>query len=106
MRAGLVGGLCGVLIAAVAWAGGAPYLRAIGLGTVFALVVFAMLVWSRHTARWLVGAARVGGGTRVAIYGAGAAGCQLLTMLRHAHELRPVLFMDDDAIRGCPRDVS
>ena len=90
----------------MAWAGGAPYLRAIGLGTVFALVVFAMLVWSRHTARWLVGAARVGGGTRVAIYGAGAAGCQLLTMLRHAHELRPVLFMDDDAIRGCPRDVS
>ena len=59
-----------------------------------------------QAARWLVGAARLGGGTPVAIYGAGAAGCQLLTMLRHAHELRPVLFMDDDAIRGCPRDVS
>ena len=94
--AGTVGGLCGVVIAIVGWVGGAPYSRAIGLGTVFALLVFAMLVWSRNIARWVLGSARAGDATKVAIYGAGGAGRQLATMFRRANEYKPVLFIDDD----------
>jgi FlaA1/EpsC-like NDP-sugar epimerase len=101
LRAGMVGGICGVVIAVTGWAGGAPYPRAIGLGTVFALVVFALLVWSRHAARWLLGSVRSSTAIPVAIYGAGAAGRQLSTMFRRANEYHPMLFIDDDSsLRG------
>lgn len=96
MRAGMVGALSGAAIAAVAWAGNSTYLDAVGMGVVFALMLFAALVSSRHVARWLLGVGGTLEGTPVAIYGAGDAGRQLVAMFRRSREFRPAIFIDDD----------
>ncbi len=97
VRAGLVSGFSGAVVAVIGWAGGAAHLRAIGLGVVFALLLFAALVWSRHVARWLLGKRGAVEGTPVAIYGAGDAGRQLVAMFGKGQEFRPAVFIDDDS---------
>lgn len=100
MRAGLVSGLTGCLLAVVGYTGGAAYSQAVGLGTVFALVLFVLLILSRHEARTLLGASTPKG-IPVAVYGAGDAGRQLVEVLRRGQERSPVFFIDDDPlIRG------
>lgn len=94
-RAGLVSGLTGILIAVAGFSGGAASAQAIGLGVVFALILFVMLVVSRHEARLLLGATTEKG-IPVAVYGAGSAGRQLVEVLRTGQERSPVLFIDDD----------
>jgi FlaA1/EpsC-like NDP-sugar epimerase len=99
-RAGLVSGLCGASLAAIADFGGATTLQGLGFGFVFALVFFALLLLSRAMARWVL---RQPGaiGTPVAIYGAGEAGRQLAAMLSRAAAQHPVIFIDDDPeLRG------
>lgn len=97
-RAGLVSALTGASIAAVGSVGGASYAKAIGLGTVFALVLFVFIVVSRHAARMLLGSVwRNTSGAPVAVFGAGDAGRQLVEVLRRGKELTPVFFVDDDA---------
>ena len=99
-RAGLVSGITGCLLAIGAFSGGATYPSAVGLGAVFALVLFVLIIWSRHEARMLLGAASPRG-TPVAVYGAGNAGRQLVEVLRRGQERFPVFFIDDDtSIRG------
>ncbi len=99
-RAGIVSGVTGTLIAVVGFMGGAAYAHAIGLGAVYALVLFVLLVISRHEARALLGATTAKGAP-VAVYGAGNAGRQLVEVLRRGQERMPVLFIDDDAsLRG------
>jgi FlaA1/EpsC-like NDP-sugar epimerase len=98
VRAGVAGGLAGVVMGAIARLGGAPELHAIGLGVVFALVLFTLLVWSRHAARWLLGTGRLVEGMPVAIYGAGTAGRQLAALLRKGQDFKPSLFIDDDPL--------
>ena len=82
-RSALVSGISGLILGAVGWYGGTTLMRALGLGAVFALVLFSEFVLSRACAHFLL--TRNGGprqGTVVAIYGAGAAGQQLVAMLR------------------------
>ncbi len=63
----------------------------------FGFLVFLWVWWTRSMIRWLV--RRVfqseNGSRRVAIYGAGNAGRQLLAALRASHEYRAVVFFDD-----------
>ena len=94
-RAGLVSALTGSLVAAYGLAGGAAFSQALGLGLVFSLVLFVMIVLSRHEARLLLGASS-GRGVPVAVYGAGGAGRQLVDVLRRGQERYPVFFIDDD----------
>ena len=94
-RAGLVSALTGSLVAAYGLAGGAAFSQALGLGLVFSLVLFVMIVLSRHEARLLLGASS-GRGVPVAVYGAGSAGRQLVDVLRRGQERYPVFFIDDD----------
>lgn len=65
----------------------------------FGFFVFLWVWWTRSVIRWLV--RRVfqleSGSRRVAIYGAGSAGRQLLAALRASHEYRAVVFFDDSA---------
>jgi UDP-N-acetylglucosamine 4,6-dehydratase len=99
-HAGIVSGLCGAILATIALHGGVRPLQATGFGLVFALVFFALLLFSRATARWMLRRPSVGG-ERVAIYGAGEAGRQLAALLNHGNIQRPVLFIDDDPkLRG------
>ena len=99
-HAGMVSGLCGAILATIALHGGVRPLQATGFGLVFALVFFALLLFSRATARWVLRRPSVGG-ERVAIYGAGEAGRQLAALLNHGNSKRPVLFIDDDPkLRG------
>jgi len=99
-HAGMVSGLCGAILATIALHGGVRPLQAAGFGLVFALVFFALLLFSRATARWMLRRPSVGG-VRVAIYGAGEAGRQLAALLNHGNSQRPVLFIDDDPkLRG------
>jgi len=63
----------------------------------FAFFVF-LWVWStRSLIRWLIRTVfrAESGGRRVAVYGAGSAGRQLLAALRASNEYRPVVFFDD-----------
>lgn len=100
-RVGLVSGLAGTAIAAAGLAGGAQMSLAAGLGAVFALVLFVLIVWSRHSARILLEANAAREGIPVAIYGAGGAGRQLLELLQRSQERSPVFFIDDDvALHG------
>ncbi|MBE0621677.1 MAG: polysaccharide biosynthesis protein [Burkholderiales bacterium] len=95
-RSVLVSGICGSILGALGWYGGTTPMSALGLGAVFALVLFSELVLSRTFARYLLtenGVRRIA--TVVAIYGAGAAGQQLAAMLRRTAEYHPVLFLDD-----------
>lgn len=97
-RAGLVSALTGASIATVGYLGGASYPKAIGLGTVFALVLFVFIVLSRHAARMLLGSVwRITSGAPIAVFGAGDAGRQLVEILRRGKDLTPVFFIDDDA---------
>ena len=99
-RAGLVSALTGLSVTFVGYVGGAAYQSAIGLGAVFGLLLFVLVIWSRHEARLLLGAARPSG-TAVAVYGAGSTGRELVEVLRRGSERFPVFFVDDDAsIRG------
>ena len=97
-RAGLVSALTGALIALIGFWGGASYAKAIGLGSVFALVIFVLIVLSRHAARWMLRSPRSkSSGTPVAVFGAGDAGRQLVEVLRRGKEHSPVFFIDDDS---------
>ena len=95
-KSALVGGISGLILGGVGWYGGTTVMSALGLGVVFALVLFSEFVLSRAFARFLLtqNVSR-GQGTVVAIYGAGAAGQQLAAMLRRAAEYHPVVFLDD-----------
>lgn len=96
-RAGLVSGLTGALTTLLAFLGGASYAKAMGFGSVFALVIFVLIVSSRHAARWMLGSARgKSNGVPVAVFGAGDAGRQLVEVLRRGKERSPVFFIDDD----------
>ncbi len=100
-RVGLVSFVTGLAVAAAGLAGGAKYALAFGLGTVFGLILFALIVWSRHIARLLMGAGTPRLEVPVAIYGAGESGRQLLAILRRGHERVPTVFIDDDkALQG------
>ena len=99
-RAGAVSGLTGAILAGLGTVGGAALPQTLGLGAVFALVLFVLLVVSRHEARLLLGATGAKG-IPVAVYGAGSAGQQLVEVLRRGQELMPVVFIDDDlSLRG------
>ena len=101
-RSALVSGIAGLILGGVGWYGGATRMSALGLGAVFALVLFSELIVSRAFARYLLTRNGIRGqGTVAAIYGAGAAGQQLVAMLRRAAEYRPVVFLDDSpGLRG------
>lgn len=94
-RAGMVSGITGSLVSAVGFYGGASYQHSIGLGAAFALILFVLIIWSRHEARLLLGASNAGA-VPVAVYGAGDAGRQLVGILRRGQDRLPVLFIDDD----------
>ena len=101
-RSALVSGISGLILGGIGRYGGTSLMSALGLGAVFALVLFSEFVLSRAFARLLLN--RSGNhrlGTVVAIYGAGAAGQQLAAMLRRAAEYHPVVFLDDaPGLRG------
>jgi len=63
----------------------------------FGFLVFLWVWWTRSMIRWLVRLVfqTEFGSRRVAIYGAGNAGRQLLAALRASHEYRAVVFFDD-----------
>lgn len=63
----------------------------------FGFLVFLWVWWTRSMIRWLVRRVFQNefGSRRVAIYGAGNAGRQLLAALRASHEYRAVVFFDD-----------
>ncbi|MBE0597540.1 MAG: polysaccharide biosynthesis protein [Desulfuromonadales bacterium] len=95
-RSALVSGVSGLILGGIGWYGGTTLMHALGLGAVFALVLFSQFVLSRAFARFLLN--RNGGrgrGMVVAIYGAGAAGQQLAAMLRRTAEYHPLVFLDD-----------
>ncbi len=64
----------------------------------YGLVLLPLIAGSRWLLRKLMGeiAPRKQDGKPIAIYGAGAGGRQLVSMLRSGLEYRPVAFMDDD----------
>lgn len=95
-RSALVSGIAGLILGGIGRYGGTTLMSALGLGAVFALVLFSEFVLSREFARFLLtqNGSR-GEGTVVAIYGAGAAGQKLAAMLRRAAEYHPVVFLDD-----------
>lgn len=95
-RAAGVGVGSGAAIAVLALLGGASFARAFGLGTVFALMLFPMLVLSRHVARWILHRAPSVERTPTAVYGAGAAGRQVVALMRDAGDCEPVVLLDDD----------
>lgn len=71
------------------------------VGVVQPLLLLVGVTGTRVVARswlggWYSGRRRVPGSTRVLIYGAGAAGRQLVAALRNSRELTPVCFVDDD----------
>ena len=72
-RSAFVSGLSGLILGGIGWYGGTTRMSALGLGAVFALVLFSEFVLSRTFARFLLtrNGSR-GQGTVVAIYGAGA----------------------------------
>ena len=95
-RSALVSGLCGLILAGIGWYGGTTPMSALGLGAVFALILFSEFVLSRAFARFLLTQDGTRSqGTVVAIYGAGAAGQQLAAMLRRAAEYHPAVFLDE-----------
>ena len=59
---------------------------------IYGMLVFLLAGASRLAARQIL-KRRVG--TRIAIYGAGAAGAQLASALQHSAEVSPVVFLDD-----------
>ncbi|WP_396582805.1 polysaccharide biosynthesis protein [Guyparkeria halopsychrophila] len=64
---------------------------------IYGLVLFFMVAGSRFLARRLLGATASGKGKeRVAVYGAGASGRQVIGMLRQGPDYEPVVFIDDD----------
>jgi len=64
---------------------------------IYGLVLFFMVAGSRFLARRLLGATVSGKDKeRVAIYGAGASGRQVIGMLRQGPDYEPVVFIDDD----------
>jgi UDP-N-acetylglucosamine 4,6-dehydratase len=95
-RAGLVSAITGSMLACFGVAGGAAWPQALGLGVVFSLVLFVLILLSRHEARLLLGASSPKG-VPVAVYGAGSAGRQLVEVLRRSDERYPVLLIDDDS---------
>ncbi len=101
-RSALVSGISGLILGGIGRYGGTTLMSALGLGAVFALVLFSEFVLSRAFARFLLNRnGNHGRGTVVAIYGAGAAGQQLAAMLRRAAEYHPVVFLDDaSGLRG------
>ncbi|MDA1044785.1 MAG: hypothetical protein O3C57_06125, partial [Verrucomicrobia bacterium] len=96
-RSALIVLISGGVLIILGWAGGSGLLKALGLGVVFALVLFSLLTIDRLLARWLTSGARNGedAGIRAAIYGAGAAGRQLVGMMRHMPEYSASVFLDD-----------
>lgn len=73
---------------------------AIALGLVFWAFATLVLGGARFLMRFIVIGSN-GKGERVAIYGAGEAGRRLVAAAANSHDLRPVLFIDDDpALRG------
>lgn len=97
LRAAAVGLVSGASIAVLALLGGASPPRSFGLGTVFALMLFPLLVLSRHAARWVLHRPPTIERIRTAVYGAGAAGRQVVALMRDAGDCVPVVFLDDDA---------
>jgi len=62
---------------------------------IYGFVAFVLIGGTRFLAHKLLGGIPFGNGNRVAIYGAGASGTQLLQLLRRSHEYHPVVFIDD-----------
>ncbi|WP_407653366.1 polysaccharide biosynthesis protein [Guyparkeria halophila] len=63
---------------------------------IYGLVLFVLVGGSRFLARRLLGASSGGKGReRVAVYGAGASGRQVVGMLRQGMDYEPVVFLDD-----------
>lgn len=99
-KVGMVSLVTGLSVAFVGYIGGAPYQSAMGLGAVFGLLLFVLIILSRHEARLLLGASRPSG-TSVAVYGAGSTGRELVEVLRRGDERFPVFFVDDNtSLRG------
>ncbi|MFW6021715.1 MAG: polysaccharide biosynthesis protein [Guyparkeria sp.] len=63
---------------------------------IYGLLLFVVVGGSRFLARRILGITTSDGGReRVAIYGAGESGRQLMSLLRQGHEYDPVAFLDD-----------
>lgn len=63
----------------------------------FTLLAVVFISMSRLAARFLLGGGHGQPRQRVAIYGAGASGQQLASMLNHGAEYEPFCFLDDDS---------
>ena len=92
----------GVVVAVLAWALVALLLGIPGLPRsivfIYGLLMFILVGIGRLAARHIL---KRSIGTRVAIYGAGAAGAQLAQALHYSTEVSPVAFLDDDpALKG------
>ena len=83
----------GVLLAAMAAAMNAPVPRSVPI--IYALLAFLVLGGMRFAFREMLTANRQRKKARVAIYGAGESGRQLVQMLRQGSTYRPVVFFDD-----------
>ncbi len=62
---------------------------------IYGFVAFTLIGATRLLARAIFGGRGEWRGKRVAVYGAGESGRQLVSLLRAGHEYRPVLFVDD-----------
>jgi len=65
---------------------------------IYPFVAFVLVGGSRYLARRVMGKSVDYRGDRVAIYGAGAAGTQLVQLLHNSKDYRPVVFLDDNSI--------
>ncbi len=63
---------------------------------IFWMVALLLISASRLWVRWVMAGRKHGNVPRIAIYGAGRAGQQLLAVLRISKQLEPVAFIDDD----------
>lgn len=102
VRTAWVSCICVAVISLAGWYGGAGWLQALGLGVVFGLLLYPLLIISRIVARVLLGyTSTTIERIPVAIYGAGSAGRQLAGLLRSSPQYRPAFFIDDDrALQG------
>ncbi len=85
--------LSGLILSLTVQLGNLPIPRSVPI--IYTLLTFLLIGGSRFGFRELVAASQNRRKKRVVIYGAGAAGRQLLQMLRQGTEYQPIAFMDD-----------
>jgi len=97
LRVGLFAACLGISGAAANWAFGLGAPRTVPV--IFAFIFFVLAIFIRLAAQWFL--VWLGGRrfktTPVAVYGAGAAGLQLIFALRQSREIRLVAIVDDNS---------